>query len=721
MSYTLIDKLKGNELKGLYIGAILVIILIATPLLYPKDYREMLEKNPDASYILLESEDIYNVLTRGADDYIRWKFDHDENTIYLGRNKGAVEKWYVEYKRTYLPLNTVSDTSICSRTTATRCYVDNYYERLWRKASLISMNYFNGSNSITITKNTPYYGYGKRVGSGGTLHQFVTIDDDASYINFPSRYVTVFSPSSTRLSATNRLIWQVKKLPVERDYTGKSPCLLSFSNNIKIDLCDDIDKVDYYSLDSDKSTLEVFFKPAVGMQELGVRVYDPPNQSTPFLNTTYGTNTSVENLIAHNLSSGDTSTNIYRWQDNFTNTMLLNYAFDVDYSNHTLSNFTKDYSGSNKNGSCGWGNGTGTPTWLSEGKIGGAYQFDGTNDFMDIESGIILKSAFTIDFWANFTKSIKNETVFSSCNDPSGFCSEGNFDFLSVRKTGNNKIKFETAYHKSGNGSCVYETITNITTGEWVHLAITYDPDDDASGTKIYINGVNITKTRTCNGTFTNITLLPSIGARAIGNNVITSHDNYFNGSIDEFKIWNRSLSSHQIALIYTERTNEISKRETSIGDIWRVYITPVNTTEDGVELSSNNLTIIESYIGFDLTYPPNVTQFNVTTTSWYGWFTPQGQNRTYGVFNITNEGSSYIDLWFKINNTIDDVRICMDDDPGRYYCQNITNSSFTRLHNATPLNHSQRFWAWVFLDYPVDINVLHNINFTVNATPSEA
>jgi len=705
-----------NLTNKVWIGGILLLVIAAGIFIPVSDYRYMLSSNPEASYILLDREDYVEVITRSLDNFIRWKFTEDENTIYLGRFKGAVEKWYVEYKRVYLPKNQVQNLSDCSHITPTRCYVDDYYERLWRKASLIKIDYINDSNSVTVRKETPYYGYGKRSGSGGTLQQFSLINDDASYINFPSEYTVKFTPSSSRTYSTNRLIWHIEKLPVEENYKGKKDCLLSFKNDIKINLCNSFDLVDFYELKDADNVLEIYFKPQVGEQELDLRLYDPPTQSVPILNSTFGTNLTHENLTLYNQTTVAATTNIIRWLLNGSNLQALNLPFDTNYSNHSLRNEIKDYSGNGNNGTGGNGSVSFTPHWNGSGHEGGGYDFDGINDSITIgdtddlsfTTGSVDKP-FSITAWINM-KDATGFRIFSKGENTVA----GREYFLGTNGTGNLSFTLTASnwniwiLAESTIDLCAYEN-------QWVHIASTYNGSATAESLTLYLNGEELSSIKTMKGVY-------SYMRNRANDAFVGRYFNstlYANGSIDNLVVWNRELSAEQVNTLYLNGTNKILSQETAVDEVWQGCVTPNNASEEeGSESCSKNLTIIAGYQNFTTSYPPGVTEFNITATSWYGWFTPQGQNKTYGVFNVTNNGASLIDISFRLNKSLPDgVTLCMDNDSAKRGCQNITNSSGTRLWNGLGLSNSQQFWAWSFLNYPETTNITYIINISINGT----
>jgi len=72
-----------------------------------------------------------------------------------------------------------------------------------------------------------------------------------------------------------------------------------------------------------------------------------------------------------------------------------------------------------------------------------------------------------------------------------------------------------------------------------------------------------------------------------------------FNGTIDEVKIYNYSLSAAQIAADYqaglaNHSVELIVSGETNIGDNWSVVVTPNDAVGDGVSVLSSNLTVLD-------------------------------------------------------------------------------------------------------------------------------
>jgi len=255
-------------------GTILILLVLAGATIFTDDYRQMLTDNPSATYIMLdyaENEKI-EFITRGVGDFLRWKYTEDKWTLYSGRYIGLEEDWLVYRQRTYLDLSKVSDTSICSKITATRCYVDDYFEPLDRKRTLVSLDYIDLDGSIAIYKNTPYYAYPYASGNGGTLFQTALITDSSSFDQFPENYTVHFEPA---MASNYQLVWRINAKPLSGvDYSNLG-CSVDFKYNMKVSWCDELAFVEHAEWDDSRNQLRVYFNPTTGPQTYSVIAVDP--------------------------------------------------------------------------------------------------------------------------------------------------------------------------------------------------------------------------------------------------------------------------------------------------------------------------------------------------------------------------------------------------------------------------------------------------------------
>ncbi|PIZ47562.1 hypothetical protein COY32_01485, partial [candidate division WWE3 bacterium CG_4_10_14_0_2_um_filter_41_14] len=186
-----------------------------------------------------------------------------------------------------------------------------------------------------------------------------------------------------------------------------------------------------------------------------------------------------------------------------------------------------DVSGSGNHGTA---NGTMTDSDYVTGKIGPkALDFDGTDDYLAVadSDGLDASEAVTVSAWVNGTS-------WADADRKSVFIKGGAY-YLTVSPSGNVAVY---GYGKSSQG--YHLSNATLSTGTWYSLALTIDPN----GFKIYINGV-LDKTIAATGLITTNTGVSAVGAEPGG----TSR--FFNGKIDEVKIYNYARTPEQIKADY--------------------------------------------------------------------------------------------------------------------------------------------------------------------------
>ena len=171
-----------------------------------------------------------------------------------------------------------------------------------------------------------------------------------------------------------------------------------------------------------------------------------------------------------------------------------------------------------------------------------SFSFDGVNDYFDLGNNFnfgngTTDSPFSISAWINMTST----SGFRILNRYDG----SNFEY-SFGTGGNNKLQF-----------FIFDTITKyraivmtnvLNTGQWYHVAATYNGDVDSNdqfGMSIFVNGTPATVTKTSVG---NYEAMPNLSIDAYIGKLNTS---YANGKIDEVSIWDSALSSSAVTEIY--------------------------------------------------------------------------------------------------------------------------------------------------------------------------
>lgn len=172
--------------------------------------------------------------------------------------------------------------------------------------------------------------------------------------------------------------------------------------------------------------------------------------------------------------------------------------------------------------------------WNTSGRIGNVIVFDGVNDYVSVMDHSELRlsdgRAFTLSSWIKTAPTTINQGIVRK---GSGYSGGGGYDLLI--KT--NRINFRTG---GATGTDNYLDVPNTADNIWHLITIT------SNGTyiKIYIDGVE--------RTVSDPLYSPTIGIETsnfdIGKGLTPT---YWNGSIDEMKIWNRQLSNSEISVLY--------------------------------------------------------------------------------------------------------------------------------------------------------------------------
>ncbi len=185
------------------------------------------------------------------------------------------------------------------------------------------------------------------------------------------------------------------------------------------------------------------------------------------------------------------------------------------------------------------------PTWKTKAncKINGCLSFDG-GDSVNMSNPASLNfertDAFSISAWfkTSVDSSMSIVTKQSSSSPYAGYnvqTSVGGYIFFQlVNNYGTNSIEIRTTNN------------TNYSDGNWHHVVTTYDGSSSASGVRIYFDGISQSLTTNQDSLSSSIvTSTPlQVGSR---NNAAQ----FFNGSIDEVKIYNSALSAYQAKLDY--------------------------------------------------------------------------------------------------------------------------------------------------------------------------
>lgn len=242
----------------------------------------------------------------------------------------------------------------------------------------------------------------------------------------------------------------------------------------------------------------------------------------------------------------------------------------------------KDYSGYNNHATIHGA------TWTSKGIVGGAYTFDGVNDFLRIPDDPSLGgdgtwSKISLEFWVKPASLLRGATIFAKkvANQTIG-------SYI-VGFSSNNSLPANTLYWGIYNGTDWLElsdgTTTVLDAGSWHHVVLTYE---SGLGLAIYINGT-LRASRPASGNIARSPGASIYGAPLfIGHGMERDRDSWLNGSLDEVRIYPRTLTPPQVLQRFLETKDGLSKsstivgQETNKGDDWKCKVVPNDSFSDG-------------------------------------------------------------------------------------------------------------------------------------------
>jgi len=231
----------------------------------------------------------------------------------------------------------------------------------------------------------------------------------------------------------------------------------------------------------------------------------------------------IKNLYNQGASKiNKTPTNI------LTNGLVGHWTFD---GKNVVNGVALDSSGNGNNGNL---INIATSTFYSYGKIGQGFNFDGTNDYINLGNNVSLapSGAITIVGWINSLNPLGlSEVMFDKT---SGSAVNGNYFCRIQGVTG--KVRFEI----NTGAATTLNANTVLSANVWYHIACVWD----GANMYIYLNGASDATPAVKTGTMADNGLNASIGRK--GGNTL-----FFNGKLDEVRLYNRTLSAGEIKMLY--------------------------------------------------------------------------------------------------------------------------------------------------------------------------
>src|SRR3989449_1827506 len=202
-----------------------------------------------------------------------------------------------------------------------------------------------------------------------------------------------------------------------------------------------------------------------------------------------------------------------------------------------------DASGNNNTGTLGTG-----VTWTGQGRFGSALVFNGAG-FVTIPAAasLNLTTAMTLEAWVYPTATASTWSTVLMKEQPGEFV----YTLYAGARPNRPHVFFNTGTSAKSERATIGAQALLVNT--WSHLAGTYD----GATLKLYVNGVLV-----ASNPFTG-PILTSTGALRIGGNGIWKE--FFQGRIDEVRIYNRAISSTEVQ----------ADMNTAVGSATLVDVTP--------------------------------------------------------------------------------------------------------------------------------------------------
>ncbi|MFE6079117.1 DUF5695 domain-containing protein [Paenibacillus sp. NPDC057886] len=190
----------------------------------------------------------------------------------------------------------------------------------------------------------------------------------------------------------------------------------------------------------------------------------------------------------------------------------------------------------------------GTASWVT-GKKNRAISLSGTDGYVQLPEGIVSRAdSVTIATWVKANALSDYTRIFDFGSGT------GTYMFLTPKVGNNMRFAITTGGNASGQEQVI--NASGLPVGVWKHVTVTL------TGTTgiIYVDGVEA-------GRNNNMTLKPSSLGQTKNNYIGKSQypDPYFNGLIDDFRIYSRALSAAEVAALASSTTLGLSAEENAV------------------------------------------------------------------------------------------------------------------------------------------------------------
>lgn len=184
------------------------------------------------------------------------------------------------------------------------------------------------------------------------------------------------------------------------------------------------------------------------------------------------------------------------------------------------------------------GNLVGPASWVA-GRINNAAALDGINRYINISNApLVVTNNFTITAWINPRVTPPDQGVF--------FCLRSRYAESGIKLAVNRRNDLFIEGQTATGWKQLYAALGGIQTNAWQHIAVIYDK----SAFAVYLNGQHLTPAYGVSGWDGDIVMNP-IGVTRIGAEGGSVPTYFFDGRIDDVRVYGRTLTPAEVTTLY--------------------------------------------------------------------------------------------------------------------------------------------------------------------------
>lgn len=197
---------------------------------------------------------------------------------------------------------------------------------------------------------------------------------------------------------------------------------------------------------------------------------------------------------------------------------------------------------------------TSTSGWTNSGKFGKALLFDGTNDRVDYGDMTVLEglNQATWSIWVNPTSLATSQGIAVKANN----AATGQSWAIMTDSSTSSAVRVRIATGDSDQSTYGVTPSGALTNGKWTHIMVVFDGTGSGNSDrlKVYINGQpqTLSFTGTIPSTLNATTSIMRVSGWS------DAGGSYFNGAMDEYKIYTESLTAEQVKLDMNRSQSEV-------------------------------------------------------------------------------------------------------------------------------------------------------------------